>query len=80
MPRPPLAREHIESVIRAIAAGRRQRDVAKDVGKSKSHVQTCLQRARLEVAEHTNDLSWLRTSDHTAVEVAQAWLEAFAQA
>lgn len=77
MPRPPVTREHLAHVLREVARGVRQRDIAQSVGKSLAHVQKCLDTARRELARETKDFGWMEDRSRTAVMVARTWLEMF---
>lgn len=80
MPRPPVSEEELERVMRAVATGQKQREIAEELGISIAKLQRCVVLVRHQVAEHDNDLAWLQSARRTGVQVAQRWLRVFRSA
>ncbi|HEY8375026.1 MAG TPA: hypothetical protein VIK91_01000 [Nannocystis sp.] len=80
MPRPPVSEEELERVLRAVATGQKQREIAAELHVSIAKLQRCVVLARRRVAEADADTAWLHASRCTGVQVAQRWLKLFRQA
>lgn len=72
-PRPAVPREDLVLVARAIAAGRRQTQVALEQGWHKQRVQRCCALLRTEVAAEKGP-DWLDGAQRSVTVVAQEWL------
>lgn len=72
-PRPAVPHEDLELVARALAAGRRQTQIAEEKGWHKQRVQRCVALLRQDVALESGR-TWLDTNQRTPTEVAQKWL------
>ncbi|HEY8377969.1 MAG TPA: hypothetical protein VIK91_15840 [Nannocystis sp.] len=72
-PRPAVPRTDLERVARALASGRRQTQIAAELGWHKQKVQRCVALLRQEVALESGR-AWLDSTQRTAAEVAHEWL------
>ena len=72
-PRPAVPREDLVLVARAVAAGRRQTQIALEQGWHKQRVQRCCALLRTEVAAELGPV-WLDGSQRSVTVVAQEWL------
>ncbi len=72
-PRPAIPREDLDVVARAIAAGRRQTQIAVEQGWHKQRVQRCCAVLRTEVAAKLGP-EWLDGAERSVTLVAQQWL------
>ena len=77
-PRPAIPREDLEVVARAVAAGRRQTQIALEQGWHKQRVQRCCAVLRTEVAAELGP-GWLDGSERSITVVAQQWLQLLAR-
>ena len=80
MPRPPVSEEELERVMRAVATGQKQREIAEELGISIAKLQRCVVLVRHQLAKRDNDLVWLQSERRTDVQVAQRWLRLFRSA
>ncbi len=80
MPRPPVSEEELERVMRAVATGQKQREIAEELGISIAKLQRCVVLVRHQLAKRDNDLVWLQSERRTGVQVAQRWLRLFRSA